>query len=176
MFEELGYASVLRPIGQMIESLRIESYSVWPDGDGFMIRDRTRNRAQITPREKALFNDKQSADGGSKSKEDELRFAAGIIEWRFDRSEIEKLELAGRERRRNPNQAPDAHAISQVLRVMGGIVDQRLGRLLSISKEGQFVSLNYLSSSGQTVSDDYSMATLYDFWVRMYKKRSSIDA
>lgn len=176
MFEELGCAGVLRPIGQMLENLRIESFSLWPDGDGFMVRDRTRHRAQVTLGEKALLNDRQSAERGSKSKEGALRSAAGIVEWRLDRSEIEKLELAGRDRRRSPNQTPDAHAVSQVLRVTGGIVDQRLGRLLSITKEGQIVNLNYLSSSGQTVSDDYSIATLYDFWVRMYKKRSSSDS
>lgn len=176
MFEELGCAGVLRPIGQMLENLRIESFSVWPDGDGFMVRDRTRNRAQVTPREKALLNDRQSANSGSRSKEDELRFAAGIVEWRLDRSEIEKLELAGRERRRSANLTPDAHATSQVLRVTGCIVDQRLGRLLSITKDGQIVNLSYLSSSGRTVSDDYSTVTLYDFWVRMYKKRSSRDS
>jgi hypothetical protein len=176
MFEEVGYSGVLRPIGQMLENLRIESFSVWPDGDGFMVRDRSRNRAQTVPRVNALLNDKQPADSGSKGKDDALRLAAGIVEWRLDRNEIEKLELAGRERRRNANQTPDAHAISQVLRVTGGIVDQRLGRLLSITKDGQNVNLNYLSSNGQTVSDDYSIATLYDFWVRMYKKRSRIDS
>ena len=176
MFEELGYAGVLRPIGQMIESLGIESFSVWSDGDGFMVRDRTRDRAKNTPGEKALLNGKQSPDSGSKSKKDALRFAADNVEWRLDRSEIEKLELAGRERRRSSNRTPDAHALSQVLRVTGGIVDQHVGRLLSITKDGQVVNLNYLSSSGQTVSDDYSTATLYDFWVRMYKKRSSVDS
>jgi hypothetical protein len=166
---------VLRPIGQALENLGIESFSVWPDGSGFMVRDRTRNRAQIRAREKALSRDRQSTDGASEAIEDVVDLAAGIVEWRLDRSEIEKLESAGRERRCSSNQMPDPHAMSQVLRATGEIVDQRLGRLLRITKEGHIVNLNYLSSSGQTVSDDYSTATLYDCWVRMYKKRSSID-
>jgi len=159
----------------MLENLGIESFSVWPDGGGFMVRDRTRNREQIKAREKVLSSDRQSTDC-AETAEDVLHLAAGIVEWRLDRSEIEKLESAGRERRCNSNQTPDPHATSQVLRVMGEIVDQRLGRLLRITKEGHVVNLNYLSSSGQTVSDDYSTATLYDFWVRMYKKRSSVDS
>ena len=125
---------------------------------------------------KALSSDRQTTDRASEAIEDVLHLAAGTVEWRLDRSDIEKLESAGRERRCSSNQTPDPHATSQVLRATGEIVDQRLGRLLRITKEGHIVNLNYLSSSGQTVSDDYSPATLYDFWVRMYKRRSSIDS
>jgi hypothetical protein len=67
------------------------------------------------------------------------------------------------------NQTPNPHATSQVLRATGEIVDQRLGRLLRITKEGNIVNLNYLSSSGQTVSEDYSTATLYDLWCECIK-------
>jgi hypothetical protein len=52
VFEELRCAGVLRPIGQALEDWGIESFSVWPDGSGFMVRDRTHNRAQIQAREK----------------------------------------------------------------------------------------------------------------------------
>ena len=176
MVEEMGYASVLRPIGQMLENLRIESFSVWPDGDGFMVRDRSRNWDQLTPTEKSFDSELQSANDGSTANGEALRLAAGIVEWRLARADIEQLELDGRERRRNPNGIPSAHAISQLLRVIGGVVDQRLGRLLSVTSDGQHVTLGYLSSGGQTVTNDYTIPTLYDFWVRMYKKRSSIDS
>ena len=176
MFEELRCAGVLRPIGQALENLGIESFSVWPDGSGFMVRDRTRHRMQTTARNKALSGDRQSTDDASEAIEEVRHLAPGIVEWRLDRSDIEKLELLGRARRCGTNQTPDPHTTSQVLRVTGEIVDQRLGRLLRITKEGCIVNLNYLSSSGQTVSDDYSTATLYDFWVGMYKKRSSSDS
>ena len=140
-----------------------------------MVRDRTRHRMQTPGRNKALSADRQSTDGASEAIEEVRHLAAGIVEWRLDRSDIEKLELLGRARRCGSNQTPDPHTTSQVLRVTGEIVDQRLGRLLRITKEGCIVNLNYLSSSGQTVCDDYSTATLYDFWVGMYKKRSSSD-
>ena len=173
MFEELRCAGVLRPIGQALENWGIESFSVWPDGSGFMVRDRTHNRAQIQAREKELSSDRRPTDGASDANKAGVRLAAGIVERRLDRSEIEKLESAGRQRRCSANQTPNPHSTSQILRATGEIVDQRLGRLLRITKEGQIVNLNYLSSSGQTVSEDYSTATLYDLWVRMYKKRSS---
>jgi len=179
VIEELRCAGVLRPIGQALETWGIESFSVWPDGSGFMVRDRSRdqtpNRAQITSRKRALSSDRQTHDGASKAIEDIVHLPAGSVEWRLDRSEIEKLESAGRERRSSSNQLPNPHSTSQVLRAAGEIIDQHLGRLLRITKDGQIVNLNYLSSGGQTISDDYSTATLYDFWVRMYKKRSSID-
>ena len=55
MLEEQSYATLLRPIGQMLEGLRIDSFAVKPDRDGFVIRDKTRNRAQLTPRERAFL-------------------------------------------------------------------------------------------------------------------------
>ncbi len=42
-----------------------------------------------------------------------------------------------------------------------------------ISKNEQFVTLEYELPSGCTASEEYDVPTLYDFWVRMYKKRTT---
>jgi hypothetical protein len=57
--------------------------------------------------------------------------------------------------------------------VLGGIVDQKRGQLISVSKADQVVSLEYSSSVGQNVSEQYTLPVLYDFWVRMYKRRTT---
>src|SRR5688572_13896917 len=99
MFEDLSYAALLRPIGQMLESLRIDSFAVTPDGQGFIIRDKTRNRTQLTPRERSFLADLHSSHTASLDKEDALRLAAGVFEWHLIDDDLERLEREGRGRR-----------------------------------------------------------------------------
>jgi hypothetical protein len=55
MIDTFRYAELLRPIGQMLEGLRIESFSMGPDSVRFAVWDKIRNRAQLTPREKPFW-------------------------------------------------------------------------------------------------------------------------
>ncbi|MEO6163212.1 MAG: hypothetical protein ABIP88_03640, partial [Candidatus Binatia bacterium] len=99
------------------------------------------------------------------------RLAEGVLEWRLEWGDIERLEHEGQSHRRNAGRAPDANSLPQILRVLGGVVDQKRGQLLFISKEAEIVRLEYQSSGGQKVSEDCTMPMLYDQWVRMYKRR-----
>jgi hypothetical protein len=173
MVEDLSYAVLLRPIGQILETLRIESFAVKPDGEGFIIRDKTRNRAQLTPRERTFLAELHSSHTASLDKEDALRLAAGVFEWHLTQDDIERLEREGRGRRGNPAEyALDSHSVSQILRVIGSILDQKRGQLSYVSKDEQVVTVEYTLASGQRNSEEYNLPTLYDFWVRMYKKRN----
>jgi hypothetical protein len=40
--DHLSYTQLLRPVGQLFESLRIESFAITIDQDGVVIRDETR--------------------------------------------------------------------------------------------------------------------------------------
>src|SRR5882724_12172556 len=102
MIEDFTYAALLRPIGQMLESLRIDSFAVKPDSDGFVIRDKTRNRAQLTPRERAFLAELHLGHAASLDKEDALRLAAGVFEWHVTKDDVERLEREGRRRRGGP--------------------------------------------------------------------------
>jgi hypothetical protein len=85
---------------------------------------------------------------------------------------MERFEREGREKRRGGEQAPDSHSVSQVLRVIGTILDQKHGHMSCVSKDEQVVTLEYKLPSGRMATEEYDVPTLYDFWVRMYKKRS----
>ena len=76
-FKQVGYASMLRPVGQTLDDLRIESFTVITDEDGFIVRDKTRNRAQLTPREKAFLSDLSASHSALKAKQNALRLANG---------------------------------------------------------------------------------------------------
>lgn len=169
--DRLSYAQLLRPVGQLLDSLRIESFAITIDQEGVVIRDKTRNRAQVTPREKAFLAELESHRTGSQGTAQARRLAEGVLEWSLEWVDIERLEHEGAVSRRNTGQAPDANSLPQILRVLGGVVDQKRGQLLFISKEAEVVRLEYQSSGGQKVSEDYTMPMLYDQWVRMYKRR-----
>jgi hypothetical protein len=42
-----------------------------------------------------------------------------------------------------------------------------------ISKDEQIVTLEYELPDGRMATEQYDIPTLYDFWVRMYKKRTA---
>jgi hypothetical protein len=170
---ELSYAQSLRSIGQMLDNLRIESFSIIVNADDFVVRDKTRNRAQLTPREKAFLAKLQSNHSAAQDKANARKLAAGIFEWQVTRADLEKLERQEQAKRQNDRLTPESHSLPQVLRVLGGIVDQKRGQLISVSKADQVVSLEYSSSVGQNVSEQYTLPVLYDFWVRMYKRRTT---
>ena len=172
LFKELGYAGLLRPIGQSLDNLRIESFTVVSDDDGFIVRDKTRNRSQLTPREKAFLSELSAGYSASKAKQSALRLASGVFEWHLTNADIERLEMAGRERRRDTEQTPDAHSISQILRIVGEMVDQKRGRLISVSKVESLVTVEFLTTTGRLVSENYTLPMIYNFWVRSYKRRA----
>ena len=172
MMETVHYAELLRPIGQMLEALRIESFALKLDSAGFVIRDKTRNRTQLTPREKAFLADLHQRHAEALDKQDALRMATGVFEWHLTPNDIGRLEQEGRERRRATWEAPDSHSVSQILRVIGSMLDQKGGRMSSVSKEGQTVTVEYALPDGKKATDEYSVPALYDQWVRMYKRRS----
>jgi len=173
MHEALSYAALLRPIGQMLETLRIESFAVTLNGDGFIIRDQTRNRAQLTPRERAFLAHLHSMHGATLDKEDALRLAAGIFEWHLTSDDLQRLEREGRERRRDDEQTPDSHSVSQILRVIGTILDQKRSQTFHVSKDEQTVTLEYVTPDGHQAAEEFSVPMLYDYWVGLYKRRAS---
>jgi len=176
MIDEFRYTAVLRPIGQMLEGLRIESFSVKPDSVGFVVRDKTRNRAQLTPREKAFLGELHWMHGAALDKEDALRLAAGVFEWHVTAIDLERFEAAGRALRQEHSGTPDSHSVSQILRVIGNILDQKRQELYCISKDAEAVTIEYLLNNGNVAREEYRVPVLYDQWVRMYKRRANHEA
>lgn len=170
MSNALSYALLLRPIGQLLEALRIESFALISDGDDLVVRDKTPGRKQLTPRERALLTEWQVTHTRPEDKEGALRLASGIVEWRMTRQDIERLEGEGRSRRQNPNRTPDIHSVSQMLRVVGALVDHKNGRLLNVTKEDQKVAFEYELADGKRVSEELGVPALYDLWVRIYRR------
>jgi hypothetical protein len=130
----------------------------------------------LTPREKAFLDELHWMHGASLSKEDALQLAVGVLEWHVTTVDLERFEAAGRARRQQDSGAPDSHSISQILRVIGNILDQKRQELYCISKDADAVAVEYLTGDGKVANDEYSLPMLYDQWVRMYKRRANPQA
>ncbi len=157
----------------MLEALRIDSFILVFDNEDLVVRDKTPGRKQITPRERALFAEWQVTHTRPQDKEGALKLAAGILEWRMTPQDIDRLEKEGRSRRRNPNLTPDIHSISQVLRVVGALVDHKNGKLLTVTKDDEKVTFEYELVSGKKVLEELGVPALYDLWVRLYRRQRS---
>jgi hypothetical protein len=82
------------------------------------------------------------------------------------------MDDEGRSKRGNLG-SPDAHSASQIVRAVGAYVDQKQARLMSVRKDEEKIEIEYESPLRGKVTDDFTVATLYEYWVRMYLKRSN---
>jgi hypothetical protein len=84
------------------------------------------------------------------------------------------MDQEAQRRRQGPGPGADsgAHTLSQILRAVGAFVDQKQGRLLAVTKEGQEISVEYESALKRRLTEKFTVASLYDFWVKMYLRRS----
>jgi hypothetical protein len=83
------------------------------------------------------------------------------------------MNSEGRAKRGPTAGTPEAHSLSQVLRAVGAFVDQKGGVLETVRKDDQKIEFEYTSVSKTTTTQQFTLATLYDYWVQMYLRRST---
>ena len=65
----------------------------------------------------------------------------------------------------------EAHSLPEILRAVGGYVDQKGGQVLAVKKENQDVTIEYQSALKKKIVEQFTVASLYDYWVKMYMRR-----
>lgn len=96
------------------------------------------------------------------------------VKLRFSSDEIENFDRRGKVKRRDPSQMPDPYSISQILRGAGSYLDNReVTALVAISLNGKWVTLRYESSPGRLEQAKQDLEYFYDYWVKMYLRRSN---
>ena len=144
-----NYASVLRCIGQALESRNIDIFELTTEADEFLAR-----YGDPTPP------------------------YTGILEIRFSAQRIEILDREGRARRRQTKSAVRFDSLPEILRAAGRHVDSKraqLGRLNNccLSEAGE-VELDYQTRGGKVQSETLPMSLIRETAVDMYKRRSRI--
>jgi hypothetical protein len=173
MAHNAQYAQLLRPIGQMLEGLGVESFSLEVEGDDFVVRGQRPHEAPPKTSDVRTFRVLwQRIRGKHPDAKPAAAPSSGVLELRYTAEDVEQMERAGREKRGTASGTPEAHALSQVLRATGDFVDQKQGRLIALKKEDQTLTIEYESALKRRMTEELAVATLYDHWVRMYLKRS----
>jgi hypothetical protein len=178
----MGYAQLLRAIGQALETLNIQSFEMEPVGEDFFIRGNVLSTSsaelldgKLTYDElrRAIWGKLPDENGGN----DEDTPATSLtvhspVELLYGAKDIERLEEEGRSKRVNPHGTANPSSLSQVLRCIGAYLNQKRARLLKLSREAETVAVEYETSLGTTIKEILSLSDLYDLWVRMYLQRA----
>lgn len=169
--ETLNYSQTLRAIGQLLEALNIESFALRVDENDFLIRDRfPRRNREIKVRE-GLGSAWEIIRARDSRFENSFQ-STGVLQFRVTQEDAALLERGGQERRQSPGKVPELGASSQILRAVGGFVDHKRGRLLEVSKNDLDVYFEFELPSRETVTERFTVSSLYDYWVSMYLKRT----
>jgi hypothetical protein len=177
----MGYAQLLRAIGQALETLNIQSFEMEPVGGDFFIRGNVLLTSaelldgQLTYDElrRAIWGKLPHENGGNGEDTDATSPTVhSPVELLYGVKDVERLEEEGRSKRVNPHGTANPSSLSQVLRCIGAYLNQKRARLLKLSREAETVAVEYETSLGTTIKEILSLSDLYDLWVRMYLQRA----
>jgi hypothetical protein len=174
----MGYAQLLRAIGQALETLNIQSFEIEPVGGDFFIRGNvlltnaelldgqlTHDKLRRAIWGKLPHENGKDTDATSPTVHSPVELLYGV-------KDIERLEEEGRSKRVDPHGTANPSSLSQVLRCIGAYLNQKRARLLKLSREAETVAVEYETSLGTTIKEILSLSDLYDLWVRMYLQRA----
>ena len=160
-----NYTQLLRPVGQALESLQMQSFALTMDGDAVVVRGRKRRDQPVEKLSPRGFWQLLRPTQPAEIDEQET------VELRYTPEQLNHMDEEGRSKRGDLS-SPNAHSVSQVVRAVGALVDQKQARLLSLRKDDQKIEIEYESALKGRITEEFTPATLYEFWVRMYLKRS----
>jgi hypothetical protein len=161
---------MLRPIGQALEALGIQSFELSLGDNDIVVRGRQPLKTAAADAQPSLKRFWRLLWGDEAK--DAPEHPSDSVELRYSPEDIARLDDEGRAKRRGSGGAQEAHSLSQILRAAGSFVDQRNGRLLDIRKEGVSITVAYESALATKVSEQFTVSELYDLWVKMYLKRA----
>jgi hypothetical protein len=144
---EVNNSTILRIIGQDLQSRDIKAFSIRREGDRFRVRGSHQNPPCPTP-----------------------------LTLEYSDREICDLNRERGQKREETPATRDFFTLTQILRAIGAYIDKRGGRLRYLSNNDSstgepFFRIEYESADGSRVIDDRSGAAIYDMCVRMYKLR-----
>ncbi|HEY7217887.1 MAG TPA: hypothetical protein VH985_05790 [Candidatus Binatia bacterium] len=169
MASDFSFSQLLRPVGQMLEALDVESLSLRVEDTGVSVRAQKRPERQTAGANISLhvtwqiFRRKKSAVAPQPS--------SGVLELHYSHDDIMRMDSQAQAQRKGTSGSPEAHTLSQILRAVGAFVDQKQGRLLGVTIEGQDIAIDYESALKKNVTEKFTVSSLYDYWVKMYLRR-----
>lgn len=172
MSEVTNYAQLLRPVGQMLEALKIDSFSLTIEAQGVhVVAEKPPEKPSAPAPELSLRVVWQSFRRHKPEPPREPEAASGVVELHYSQVDIERVDTEEQSKRQEEYGTPAAHTLPQVLRALGGYVDQKGGQILAIKKDNQELTVEYESALRKKIVEQFTEASLYDYWVKMYMRR-----
>ena len=168
---ESSFSQLLRPIGEALEPLQVESFTLRIENEEILISAQKREARHPPPVNSTihsvweLFHRKKIDDSPAPLP------ASRVVEFRYSYDDIVRMDSEGVSKRIATGGKPDPGALSQLLRAVGAFVDQKQGRLLGVTMEDHDFAIEYESALKQKFTAQHTVASLYDYWVKMYLHR-----
>ena len=157
-----SFAQSLRVIGQALETLRINAFTLQKDGDKYVVRDWETSFLKSVADEVWRTDDFGQLPSPQEKSENLLIYTD---------SDAERLEKQGRSRR-GSSENPDTHTISSGLRLVGDYLDQKGAVTFNIRWSIKSVRVGFEAASGDRKETSFTMQNLKDLAVVMYLRRS----
>ena len=85
--------------------------------------------------------------------------------------DIDHLDELGRARRTGAIQMPDLYSLSERLRMVGRILDEKNARLITLRQSMNTLVLQYCDAHDEAHQEEYSILTLYKLQQQYYSGR-----
>jgi hypothetical protein len=171
MSVELNFSQLLRPVGQMLEPLQIESFSLRVEDGSVHVSAQKHEERRPPTHEVSLRVVWQTFRRHKPESVKEAESPSGVLELHYTRDDIARIDAEEQAKRKGTGGTPEAHALSQIFRAVGAYVDQKGGKLLGFSKTNDEITIEYESALKKKLREQFTVASLYDYWVKMYKRR-----
>jgi len=150
-------SQTLRAVGQALENEHLEDFDLENHDGDFLVR----GRPALPERGEMLIREilRRLGERG------------GLTELHYGPADVHRLEEEGRAKRRNDSRMPDFNMLSQLLRTVGAYVDQKGGRLFSVSRHGSRITLQYQVGEGDLTIEAHEVPSFYKFFSEMYLQR-----
>jgi hypothetical protein len=169
----LPYDRSLRAIGHSLELLCVSCFNLEKDGEDYLVRVTVSEPASKVGFGRNLVNRVTQMVWRRRHSDKEPSSPGKLGQpLRYTPSDIWHLDSQAESQRGQANVMPDAHKLSQVLRVIGDYLDRKEARAFTISMSTHSVSVWHESSAGYQNRETFDVANLYDRAIHMYLQRS----
>ena len=167
--EKFSHARTLRTIGHALETHRVVSCDIAIENDIYTIKGRL---LPARKRPSGLFGQVRGLFVRDKH-DPRADLITNRILLRYTMADIRAMEAQVRDCRSAAPEIPDPLSLSQLLRVIGGFMDKRLGEeLLGLWIDDRWVTINHASCDNRLLKTTHDVEYFYDLWVKMYLRRA----
>ncbi len=149
--KKLRYASILRCVGQSLEQMQLKAVEIKIHGDDLVVQAWNRGTSMTLDHEK-----------------------------HYTPEDLQRLDAAGRGKRRPFFDPPDLLSLSQIFRLAGNYVDRLHGRLLRVSWQDQSDRIQSITVQWEPIqtgaeTNESLPTTIEELCIHIYKQRKKIN-